>query len=129
MVPIRKDFEATDEELRTHDVIFVGRPETNSALADFRYRLNLSYEGAAFKLNGSEHGSENDGLMLAATNPLNEQHMVLVIAGNSPIETVRLASQHAGKVEYAVFDHSSNAESGFRTTTAAANQPGFAPPR
>ena len=32
-VPIRKDFEVSDEELRTHDVIFVGRAESNSALA------------------------------------------------------------------------------------------------
>ena len=32
-VPIYKDFEVNDELLRAHDVIFVGRPEANSALA------------------------------------------------------------------------------------------------
>jgi hypothetical protein len=32
-VAIRKDFEVTDDELRHRDVIFVGRPEANSALA------------------------------------------------------------------------------------------------
>ncbi len=32
-VRMRKDFEVTDAELADHDVLFIGRPETNSALA------------------------------------------------------------------------------------------------
>src|SRR5271166_4491140 len=38
-VPLRKDFEVTEADLRTHDVIFVGRPETNSALAALDAKL------------------------------------------------------------------------------------------
>src|SRR5713226_1365909 len=40
-VPFRKDFEVSDEELRSHDVIFVGRPETNSTLAAWKQRIGL----------------------------------------------------------------------------------------
>ena len=46
-VPIRKDFEVTDEELRTHDVIFVGRPETNQALARWQTEIGLDMAGAS----------------------------------------------------------------------------------
>src|SRR5262249_882459 len=34
-VPVYKDFEVSPEILRTHDVVFVGRPEANSALAEW----------------------------------------------------------------------------------------------
>ena len=51
-VPIRKDFEATDEDLRQRDVIFVGRPEANSALADWSARLGLDYGEDVFRLGG-----------------------------------------------------------------------------
>ena len=40
-VPIRKDFEVTEDDLRTHDVIFVGRAETNSALAAWQDKIGF----------------------------------------------------------------------------------------
>ena len=46
-VPIRKDFEVSDEELRTHDVIFVGRPESNSALAAWQDKIGVAVLRAA----------------------------------------------------------------------------------
>ncbi len=49
-IPIRKDFEVADDELRTHDVIFVGRPESNSALATVADRLRLDYAAAMFRM-------------------------------------------------------------------------------
>ena len=51
-VPVYKDFEVTRSLLRNHDVIFVGRPEANSALAAWAYRLELEYEGASFRIEG-----------------------------------------------------------------------------
>ncbi len=57
-VPIRKDFEVTDEELRTHDVIFVGRPESNSALAAWKDKIGLRTEGGLFYIGGKAHASE-----------------------------------------------------------------------
>ena len=91
-VPIHKDFEATDEELRTHDVIFVGRPEANSALAAWSDRLRLDYNGNMFRIGGAAHASERDALLFAGTNPLDPKHMALVIAGNDALRTVKLAA-------------------------------------
>jgi hypothetical protein len=42
-VPIYKDFEASDELLRHRDVVFVGRPEANQALARWSTKLHLDY--------------------------------------------------------------------------------------
>jgi hypothetical protein len=91
-VPIRKDFEVTDEELRHRDVIFVGRPEANSALAEWSERLGLDYREDVFRLDGAAHASERDALLFAGKNPLDESHMALVVAGNDALRTVKLAS-------------------------------------
>jgi hypothetical protein len=114
--PIRKDFEVTDEELRTRDVIFVGRPETNSALAAWSKPIGLRYEQAAFQVSGQEHASEYEALLYAAPNPKDAKHMVLVMAGNSPLETVRLVAawnRQDGQDQYAVYDHGKLGVSGF----------------
>ena len=91
-VPIRKDFEVTDEDLRARDVVFVGRPEANSALAAWADRLGLEYHDDVFSLDGAAYGSERDALLFAGRNPLDQTRMVLVVAGNDALRTVKLAA-------------------------------------
>ncbi len=92
-VPVRKDFEVSDEDLKNHDVVLVGRPETNSVLEAWRARLALDYNGAAFRLSGTWHPGESEALVWTAANPLDPASVVVVIAGNSPLETVRTAKE------------------------------------
>jgi hypothetical protein len=87
-VPILKDFEASDTGLAHCDVIFIGRPETNSALAAWAERIGLHYHGAIFRANGATYSSERDSLIMAAKNPFDAAHMVLIFAGNDPLHTV-----------------------------------------
>jgi hypothetical protein len=88
-VPIYKDFEVSDELLRHRDVIFIGRPEANSALAAWAGRIGLDYPGAAFRIDDAVHASEREALLLAAKNPFDAAHMVLVVAGNTALRTVK----------------------------------------
>lgn len=115
-VRILKDFEVTERELADHDVLFIGRPETNSALEAWAKPLALDYDGTVFKLAGKDHSSENDALVLAATNPANKNRMVLIAAGNSPLGTVLLTrSGGFGQSQYQVYDSGKPGESGFLT--------------
>jgi hypothetical protein len=91
-VPIRKDFEVEDQDLRAHDVVFIGRPEANSALAAWSKSLGLDYDEGVFRINGDAHASERDALAFAGRNPLDPTHMVLVVAGNDALRTVKLAA-------------------------------------
>ena len=113
-VPILKDFEISDADLARHDIVFVGRPESNSALAHVQEKLGLAYEGATFRLDGAVHASENESLMLAAANPLNSAYMALILAGNSALETVRLASLQPENYEYTVYDAGKRTAFGFQ---------------
>jgi hypothetical protein len=88
-VPVYKDFEASESFLAHRDVIFVGRPETNSALALWCAKIGLDYPGATFKVEGKVYASERNALIYAAKNPLDPKHMLLIYAGNSPLETGR----------------------------------------
>ena len=88
-VPIYKDFAVSDDLLRDRDVVFVGRPESNSALASWSARLGLDYKGAAFRIDNEVHASEREALILAAKNPLDATRMVLVVAGNDALSTVK----------------------------------------
>jgi hypothetical protein len=88
-VPIYKDFEVSDDMLRHRDVIFIGRPQANSALAAWAGRIGLDYPGAAFRIDGAVYASEREALLLAAKNPFDPAHMVLIVAGNSALRTER----------------------------------------
>jgi hypothetical protein len=112
-VPIRKDFEVSDEELRTHDVIFVGRPESNSALAAWQNKIDLHSSGALFRIAGQDHASESEALVLAAANPLDQHHMVLVLAGNSALQTVLLTNAGLAEAQYSILDSGKETASGF----------------
>ena len=102
-VPIYKDFEVNDDLLRGRDVVFVGRPETNSALSAWADKLGLKYEGAVFTLGSDVYSSERQGLLFAAKNPLDPSHMALVVAGNDALRTVK-AIQAQDSAAYNVYE-------------------------
>ena len=91
-VPIYKDFEVSDELLAHKDVIFVGRPESNSALAAWAKQIDLDYQAGVFKIENQAHAGEREALGYAARNPQDPSHMVLVVAGNAALGTVKLAT-------------------------------------
>ncbi|MBZ5624350.1 MAG: hypothetical protein LAQ69_37490 [Acidobacteriia bacterium] len=111
-VPIYKDFEVSDDLLRHHDVIFVGRPEANSALAAWADKLGLAWQGASFKIDADTHASEREALVIAARNPLDPGHMVLTVAGNDALRTVKASSAEA-PAQYVLLDDGNPARSGF----------------
>jgi hypothetical protein len=119
-VPIRKDFELTDADLRTHDVIFIGRPETNSALAAWQQKVGLDSWGALFRIAGRDYASETEALAFAVSNPLDPAHMALILAGNNALETVRLAKGDFEETQYAVFNEGKDLASGFLQPIAPA---------
>jgi len=99
--------------LRHRDVVLVGRPEANSALARWAGKLHLDYEGAAFKIDGGVHASEREALILAAENPLDASHMVLIVAGNDALSTVKAQNTEFTADEYVIFRDGGEPKKGF----------------
>ena len=112
-VPLYKDFEVSDDLLRHHNVVFVGRPEANSALAFWSVHLGLDYEGATFKIDGDVHPSEREALIFAAENPLDPACMILVLAGNDALSTVKAQETELTGHQYIVFRDGDRPVKGF----------------
>jgi hypothetical protein len=121
-VPIYKDFEVSDDLLRHRDVVFVGRPEANSALALWSARLGLDYVGAAFKINGNVHASERQAMIFAAENPLDRACMVLVIAGNDALSTVKAQDTELTADQYILFRDGDSPVKGFLDRDTSSTQ-------
>ena len=66
------------------------------------------------------HASEREALVLAAKNPLDATHMVLVIAGNDALRTVKAADAGVGAAQYQLIDDGNPTRSGFLGMKAAA---------
>jgi hypothetical protein len=107
-VPIYKDFEVSDDLLRDRDVIYVGRPETNSALvwwtAKPEKRVGYS-SGAVFSADGKTCASERCALIYANQSPWDAHHMVLIVAGNDALRTVKaMNNMGSGQSELVVWE-------------------------
>jgi len=118
--PVYKDFEVTDDVLRHRDVVFVGRPEANSALARWAGKIGLEYSGATFRVKGEVHASEREALVLAAENPVDSKHMVLVVAGNDALSTVKAQGAELTANEYMIFRDGDPPLQGFLIHSTAA---------
>ncbi len=103
-VSVYKDFEAANDLLAHKDVIFVGRPETNSALAAWTPKLALDYQAAVFKIENKTYASERNALVFAAKNPLDATRMVLVYAGNSPLAMVQALKANSTDAPWIVLE-------------------------
>lgn len=68
---------------------------------------------AAFKVNGKVHASEREALILAAENPLDPTHMVLVVAGNDALSTVKAQGTDLTDSQYAIFVDGESPVKGF----------------
>ena len=121
-VPLYKDFEVSDDLLRHRNVVFVGRPEANSALARWSMQLGLDYDGATFKINGDMHASEREALILATENPLDPSCMVLLVAGNDALSTVKAQSIELTADQYIIFRDGNSPAKGFLARGTASLQ-------
>jgi hypothetical protein len=119
-IPVRKDFEVTDADLISHNVIFVGRPETNSSLAAWKAKLGIQYEAAAFHIDNEDYPSEYDALVIAGVNPLDPKRLAIVVAGNTALQTVKLANSFPPHgAEFTVYENAKEIVSGFRSQQPA----------
>ena len=67
------------------------------------------------------HASEREALVFAAKNPLDPAHMVLVVAGNDALRTVKAARAEA-PAEYLLLDDGNPVRTGFVGQGASAEE-------
>jgi len=94
-VPIKSDRDVTDDELKNHHLLLIGRPETNRIVARFRAALPLTLGSQSFAVRGETYAHADSAVITAAENPLNPRFSIVVATGLSAASTLRTAPQLA----------------------------------
>jgi hypothetical protein len=90
-VSVKSDREVTDEELKSHHLLLIGRPDSNRLVERFRAALPVRFGKRSFVVRGETYAHPDSALMIAAENPLNGRYSVVVLAGLSAEATFRTA--------------------------------------
>jgi hypothetical protein len=82
-IPVKADRDVTEDELKTHHLVLVGRPDSNSLVERFRKAWPVAFGKRSFVVAGDTYAHEGSALVAAAENPLNPRYSVVVLAGLS----------------------------------------------
>jgi hypothetical protein len=113
-VTVKSDSDVTDDELKNHHVLLIGRPETNSVMARFRGAFPVTFGTQSFTVRGETYAHANSAVLAAAENPLNKRFSMVTLVGLSAASTLKTASQLArggGNGEVVVYPSASAARS------------------
>jgi hypothetical protein len=90
---IVKDTEVTEEDLKTHHLLLIGRPSTNAIVRRFQDRLPVTFGAHSFTIRDTAYAHPKSAVMMATENPLNRRYSMVTIAGLGSAATLRVVSQ------------------------------------
>src|ERR1044071_2570601 len=106
-LPITTDVLVTDDQLKSHHLILIGRPEANAVTARVAQALPVAFGPGSFTVRERTYANMGSAVLAAGVSPLNSHFSVVLIAGNSAAATLAHAedlSRRAGRHEVKVFD-------------------------
>ena len=71
-VPIKRDSDVTDDDLKGHHLPLIGRPDSNRLVARFREALPVRFGPQSFEVRGKAYAHPETAVLLAAENPLEQ---------------------------------------------------------
>jgi hypothetical protein len=101
-VPIKADTDVSDVDMRTHHLLLVGRPATNSLAAQCGANLPAKFASGSFTLDGETYAHADTALIGAAANPFNERYSLVLFAGLSARATWHAVHSMPARDEEAV---------------------------
>jgi hypothetical protein len=90
---IKMDSEVTNNDLKTHHLLLIGRPDSNSLVARFQDILPVTFGSHSFEIRRMAYAHPASAVVMAADNPFNRRYSVVAIAGLSSLSTLRVVSQ------------------------------------
>jgi hypothetical protein len=92
-VPLKKDSEVTETDLKGRHLLLIGRPDSNSLVARFRETLPVTFGLRSVEVRGDTYAHPDSAVIAAAANPLDKRYSLVVIAGLSAAATVRVVPE------------------------------------
>jgi hypothetical protein len=80
-VPYKSDKEVSEDELSSHHLLLIGRPDNNSVVAAMAESLPVTFGPRSFKVQNATYANAGSAVLAAAPNRLDKRYSVVVIAG------------------------------------------------
>jgi len=80
-LPIKADIEVTEEELRSHHLLLIGRPESNSQTGALAQGLPVRFGPNSLQVRGRNWIDPATAVICAGPNPRNDRFSMVVFAG------------------------------------------------
>jgi hypothetical protein len=98
-VPIRNDREVTEQELKSHHLLLIGRPDCNAIVEKYRDKLPVQFGSRSFVARGESYANAGSAVIAAAENPANVRYSIVVVAGLDAASTLKAAPRlvHEGR--------------------------------
>jgi hypothetical protein len=96
-VPMKSDRKVTDDDLKGHHLLLVGRPDSNSVVGRLRASLPVAFGPRSFVARAEAFAHPDTAVLAAAENPLNKRYAVVVVAGLSAASTLRAPPHFADR--------------------------------
>ncbi|HLQ45066.1 MAG TPA: hypothetical protein VK137_10080, partial [Planctomycetaceae bacterium] len=100
-VPIKADRDMTDEDLKSHHLLVVGEPTTNSLLRRAAEKSPVRFGTQSFVVRDETFANPDSAVIAASENPWNERFSVVVFAGLSARATYRIVDSLSADEETA----------------------------
>jgi hypothetical protein len=92
-VPVKSDRDVSEDDLRSHHLLLVGRPDSNRIVERFRAGLPVGFGPRSFTARHQSYAHALSAVLAAAPNPLDRHYSVVVVAGLSAEATVQAVPQ------------------------------------
>ena len=113
LIPIIKDSEVSEDQLRNSDLIVMGNVEDNSLMKLFCDRLKIKVRKNLFEWNDKTYGRSDEGLFLALPNPYNNQKIIYLFITNSALELHQMTKVVNRMPQWAIFRGDKIIEQGY----------------
>ena len=87
---IKADSEVTDNDIRNHHLILLGRPGTNLLSERFAAQIPVQFGVQSFEVRGDLYTHPESAVVAAGNNPLNSRYAIVLIAGLSGLGTYQV---------------------------------------
>src|SRR5262249_24906666 len=83
LVPIKADDEVSEDDLKSHHLLLIGRSDSNAVAARFAKGLPVTFGPGSFVLRGHTYAHPGSAVIVAGDHPLSPRHSVVLFAGLS----------------------------------------------
>jgi hypothetical protein len=91
-VPVKADRDVSEEELKSHHLLLIGRPDSNRCVNRMRDEVPVVFGHRSFTIGRDAYAHPGSAVVAAGANPLNRRYSIVVLAGLSAESTRQTAS-------------------------------------